>query len=136
MSGKKKHNAVPVDPKTQVCEIRVLYTEAYRKEHPKIPANYYKSYKVRSFINNAKIIEINSRLAENPKLLLDSPETDGFIAVFQFNGDQLNVEKKLNEKGPKVVSVGKQDAGKEVDEGDIINTRNNMIPQGQADITI
>lgn len=43
-----------------------------------------KVYKIRSFIKNAKLIEINEPVSQNIDLLVSKPETDGFLAIFMF----------------------------------------------------
>ena len=40
-----------------------------------------KVYKVRSFLRGAKLIEVNERIVENIQLLIDKPESDGFLGI-------------------------------------------------------
>ena len=48
-------------------------------------------------MNHCKIIEINERLINNPKLLLETPESDGYLAILQFNDVKIKMMDKLNE---------------------------------------
>ena len=43
-----------------------------------------KVYKIRSFVKRAGLIEVNERLKENPQLLVEKPESDGFLAIMMF----------------------------------------------------
>ena len=49
------------------------------------PKHETKLYKVRSFLDNAKIVELNERVIENPVLFTEKPESDGFLAIFQLD---------------------------------------------------
>ncbi|CDW89801.1 UNKNOWN [Stylonychia lemnae] len=71
--------AIRLDPKTVVCEIK---------------CQDGKYYKVRSFISNAHILELNKRLLANPEILalkvifhscqylFTQPENEGYLAIF------------------------------------------------------
>ena len=54
MSGKSKSGGIRLDPRTIVCEIRCADG---------------KVYKVRSFVGNAYVIEMNQRIVSNPQLI-------------------------------------------------------------------
>ena len=41
-----------------------------------------KLYKVRSFLDNAKIVELNERVISTPILFTEKPESEGFLAIF------------------------------------------------------
>ena len=85
ISGKKKHNAVQLDAKTLVCEIRCGYTAEYLKTLSEPPAHETKLYKIRSFLDNAKIVELNERVMESNDIFIQKPESDGFLAIFQLD---------------------------------------------------
>ena len=51
-----------------------------------------KNYKIRSFLDSAKIIEINERIILDPSLLRKSPESDGYLCIFQMNNTPENYE--------------------------------------------
>ena len=36
-------------------------------------------------MDNAKIVELNERVIENPVLFTEKPESDGFLAIFQLD---------------------------------------------------
>ena len=57
-----------MDPRTIVCEVK---------------CQDGKLYKVRSFIGNAYVIEMNHNIVQNPQLLATKAEGDGYIAIFQ-----------------------------------------------------
>ena len=52
--------------------------------------NKYKHYKIRGFLENAKIIETNSKIIADPQMLVQKSESDGFLAIIQlaYPGDK------------------------------------------------
>ena len=67
-----------MDPRTIVCEIR---------------CQDGRLYKVRSFVSNAYLIEMNQRIVQNPQLLVSKTEGDGYIAIFQVNrGEEMKTQ--------------------------------------------
>ena len=88
ISGKKKLNAVQLDTKTILCTIYIEYskqTEEKKKKH----------YQIRSFMSKGKLIEINTRVIENPRLLVTDPEGEGFLAIVQF-GKESHLQNCVN----------------------------------------
>ena len=70
-----------------ICEIRCGWTDEHLASLPEPPKYDSKLYKPRAFLNNAKIIEINERIIENPELLITEPESAGYICIFMLNRD-------------------------------------------------
>ena len=67
-----------MDPRTIVCEIR---------------CQDGRLYKVRSFVSNAYLIEMNQRIVQNPQLLASKTEGDGYIAIFQVKrGEEMQTQ--------------------------------------------
>ena len=87
VSGKKKLNAVQLDHKTMICEIRCGYTDKYLATLQEPPKYESKLYKLRSFLSHGKIIEINERVLKNVRLMFEKPESDGYLCIFQLNKD-------------------------------------------------
>eukprot|EP00347_Sterkiella_histriomuscorum_P018799 403344131 len=76
VKGKSKSGAIKLDPRTMLCEIKCQ------------DGTYYK---IRSFVKNAQILEMNKRLCLNPQLLASKSESEGYIAIFSVKkGQNLN----------------------------------------------
>ena len=74
-------------------------------------AQRFKNYKIRSFLDSAKIIEINERIILDPSLLRKKPESDGYLCIFQMNNTPENYGTskeffldRVNQNGGKVLS--------------------------------
>ncbi|TNV75928.1 hypothetical protein FGO68_gene1826 [Halteria grandinella] len=67
VTGKSKSGGTRLDPRTIVCEIST--------QNGKV-------YKVRSFVGNAYLIEMNQRVVQNPQLLAQKCESDGYLGIF------------------------------------------------------
>ena len=81
MSGKKKIGAVFLTPQSIVAEIRCNLKVPQKQEDGKVQDRV--CYKLRCLLDQVKLIELNMRIIENPRLLLEKPETDGFVAIFE-----------------------------------------------------
>lgn len=71
MSGKHKHNAKNVNFNQPICKLHCRERE--------------NSEATRTFLVyaclNAKLAEINENIVKNPQLLVDKPDTEGYIAI-------------------------------------------------------
>ena len=76
VKGKKKQGSVSVRPNSVICEIFYENVEKEKKEEIEEPLKF----NVFACIKG-KIIEINTKLEENPNLLFENPETNGFFAI-------------------------------------------------------
>ena len=79
ISGKKKNNAIFLTPESIICEIRCHLSPEYQSSHPDEDKEVV--YKPRCLLDAPKLLELNTKLLENPRLLLEKPESEGFVAI-------------------------------------------------------
>jgi hypothetical protein len=88
MSGKHKHNAKNVNVDQPICKV---YCKNLIKENNELDEVYF----LICSCLNAKLIEINERLLEQPDLLQEKPFTEGYISILMPKLD--NITQQINE---------------------------------------
>ena len=98
VSGKKKNAAIKVNCDTTICKL--YYTQNNGKQQSKNEDNGDEEhYAFRPLFYNAKIIEVNKRLIDNPQLITDNADIEGWIAIcesshYQWSGRKDKYGKK------------------------------------------
>lgn len=97
MSGKHKHNAKNLNQNQPICRLhaKVLKTDESAEDtlEPKEAVGDERIFVFYSFLN-AKLLETNDRLAEQPELVQTKPATEGFIAIMMPKLDNLKDQLK------------------------------------------
>eukprot|EP01080_Neovahlkampfia_damariscottae_P006356 gene6356-10362_t len=89
VKGKKKQGSVAVRPNSVICEI-FYKTEEQKEDEEPLKFNVFGCIK-------GKAIEFNMKLEQNPTLLFEKTETDGFFAIVDTrltNNTQAKVDYK------------------------------------------
>jgi hypothetical protein len=87
VKGRKKSGSANVKTNAIICEVFYEKSDMKGQEEP-FKLNIYAGIK-------GKLIEINSKLEENPNLLLEKPLTEGFVAIIDTRVGHSNVEFKF-----------------------------------------
>eukprot|EP01084_Bolivina_argentea_P269545 458125_1 len=123
VTGKKKKNAIKLQANTKLCNLFVemdsisenesnMEQNESKENNNKNGKSEIKCFTFKPLIS-AKVIEINKRLINNPKLIHDSGDIEGYIAIcesmnYQWNGRKNNNVKKRKTKNVEDDLLNKQ----------------------------
>ena len=98
VSGKKKTGAIKLQNNTKLCHIFIDWANCKKEEND--PEFY-----VFSPMITGKVIEINKRLIDNPSLIIDNGDIEGWIAIVEDMNYNRDARKNNNMRKKKTKNV-------------------------------